>query len=62
MHKITVYLKSGATIEFNCIEFEVTRSNLTSDYTSYSIKGLDKTVSFNIAEIAAYVAEEVPNE
>lgn len=63
-YKITIYLKSGVTIEFICKEFKITWSNATGEYLSYSIEGLEKykNVNLKISEIAAYTSEEQTHE
>lgn len=57
MIKLTVYMKSGAKIEFECKSFKFFYDNKTFEFNGYEISGDKPSVSFVPSQIEAYTVE-----
>ena len=59
---VTVYLRSGQSVEVECDKWEFEKDNMTS-FSHYSFEGLNKGefVSFDVKEIVGYSAKPIIN-
>ncbi|MNW69183.1 hypothetical protein D3C74_481300 [compost metagenome] len=58
MKKLTIYLKSGQSIELKCVEASFSFNAVIGEYRGYSVTGADKEFAINPKEIVAWTAKE----
>lgn len=63
MNLIKIYLSNGVIIDFQCKEYEITRSNSTEKVTGYYFEKANKSIAFlDKTQIIAITGEKISTQ
>jgi hypothetical protein len=63
MHLIKIYLSNGVIIDFQCKEYEITRSSSTEKVTGYCFEKASKSIAFlDKTQIIAITGEKIASQ